>query len=770
MKHLAQFLAKQLGENVGETVGYRIRGESKVSASTRLTIVTEGVLTRILQDDPELTGINAVLFDEFHERSVHADLGLAFAIESQQQLRPDLRLMVMSATLDVAGLQDLLPEAKHLESHGKMFPVEVSYLGDCKLEDVTKRTINAIQNAIVKHTQGDILVFLPSAKLIRQCQSSFNVDGVVVMPLYGALSLDEQTDALRPLSGARKVILATNIAETSLTIEGVTVVIDSGREQVAKFDHNTAVTTLSTKMISQPSSIQRMGRAGRVSAGYCYRLWAQTTQERLERQVKPSIKQVDIAAYLLDVLVWGTQFQDLTLIDQPDAAQLKRAFSTLLQLGIIDEKQRLTPIGNRAHHLGFHPRVAAMLLQAEPEPEEQQYAAAIAACLIDQANAFPIDADVLAHLNEALSQPHIPLTKSLRTSLAVFKLRFDDATLKSILGNRHSDIAVWIAIAYPERIAFKQSKGFFKLAYGPRFAVEDNVKESWRVVLHGLNQNGGRFNVFTQLQVELASLQARLGQIFSESPSLSLHPQKQQLEARVEKRVGNSVYDIKPMSDTSEIDWSAAWLQTFKSGEFLGAEGGLPLDETGKQWLTRARIAQYLKLAEFSHMDFSYEGLLDNAETWLSHQLESCRSLKHIQQLPWAKLLSGLLTWEQQQTLDSCLPAGLTVGTGQKKAVLYRFIQNIDKVNVSAHVAVKLQAMFGINQPVNVCNGRITITFELLSPAGRPLQTTDNLKAFWQGTYHEIAKEMRGRYPKHPWPDDPANTQAMAGTKKAHGM
>lgn len=402
VRNLAHFLAKQLGEQVGETIGYRIKGDTKVSADTRLEVITEGILTRMMQHDPELEGVAVVVFDEFHERSIHADFGLALAIEIQQGLRDDLRLVVMSATLDVQSVHRLLPDAPVLESQGRMFEVETHYGGQTSPEKLSQTTVQTIHQALDNHV-GDLLVFLPGAKWILQCERMLQEYGRLtshaadVHLLYGALSTDDQLAAIQPApAGRRKIILATNIAETSLTIEGITVVIDSGREQAAQFHLATGMNELTLQMISQASAIQRQGRAGRVQAGVCYRLWPKEQQGRLAKTATPQILREDITPLLLDTLQWGTTINALALIDQPSHAQQNHALDTLLSLQAIDDTGKLLARGKALANYPCHPRIAALLERVKERDEQPLHvtAAWVAAYLEDLPRASGFVSDV----------------------------------------------------------------------------------------------------------------------------------------------------------------------------------------------------------------------------------------------------------------------------------------------------------------------------------------------------------------------------------------
>lgn len=828
-RHLASFLASQLGEKLGDTVGYQIRGESKTSAATRLTIMTEGILTKKLQSNPELTGTDVIIFDEFHERSVHLDLGLAFSIECQQVLREDLRLIVMSATLDLGALGTLLPDAKRFTSHGRMYPVEHKYLGDVKSVELASAVSKAVNLAFNETDTGDVLIFLSSAKLIRLCRNALseqltNQHKLQICELYGAMPLQKQTAVLKPsiesLSDSqniRRIILATNIAETSLTIEGVTVVIDSGREQQVSFDVKTATTSLTTRMISKASAVQRSGRAGRVRPGTCYRLWSSSTQERLEQNSRANILETDLTPHLLDVLNWGSSFEQLAILDQPSKAQLDHAKTRLERLGMLENNTfdthlptlKLTDLARKASQQALHPRITAMLF-ASNQPYEVEKA--VAATLLEHAKD-------ITHLDYGFEQTTLMSETSIRNFVSDLSNKASKRIPRSVSKTFHNvlqaldahmslesvekqlvrldtqRIATFIAIAYPERVAVQlnsqSSSVRYKLTFGPRFNLRDapsdfsqhNVAASldslpkYMVVLqasqmtntNATNSNTNIFNVFTALACDFHQLKQEVPHLFHERQIFTLERNKQQLMAKQEYYIGDTLYDSQPLQNQQQINWSDAWLQTIKAGHLENNGRLFPFSTEAEQLLTRISIAIYLELSEFKKVDdFSEENLLRRADEWLTDSIMQCRTIKALEELPWEHLLESLLTWPQKQTLVEYLPSKINDGTGNARPLEYRFVRDReDSIELSCIVKGKLQTWFGINQPIRLCNNSIVVTVELLSPAGRLLQTTQDLGTFWTGSYHQVVKDMRGRYPKHPWPDDPISASAFAGTKKA---
>ncbi|MFC3093786.1 ATP-dependent helicase HrpB [Alteromonas sediminis] len=760
VRHLANFLASLLNEKVGQTIGYRMRGETQVSSNTRLTLVTDGVLTRMLQQDPELTGIDGVLFDEFHERNVHADMGLALAIESQQGLRDDLRLLIMSATLDVGAIQTLLPEAKVFSSQGKMFDVTEHYLGDCNTQELAKRVASAIQQAIKKHHNGDVLVFLPSVKHIRQCQRLLHLSHCDVHPLFGGLSLDEQSCALAPAQqGRRKIVLATNIAETSLTIDGITVVIDSGRENQARFDHGSAMTTLDIRMISQASATQRMGRAGRTASGDCYRLWSQSAHGRLAKHAKPQIKEVDLTSHLLDVCAWGADFDTLPLLDKPDSAQVERAQKQLESIGALSVSGQITQWGKKLANVSLHPGVANMLLTVASETPQQLPNAVIGAVLYESIGSLQwegFDTTVA----KQLSQPSI----GWKNALGRVQRSLKQAPALSMTHLDKHQIAAYIGQAFMQRVAFRVKDDEWKMASGPR-AIIDTMPSyvNWCVVLHGQAYKEGKIKVFAAIETSLDALKTLMPQHFISTQSLFLDKAKQ-LKAQSELRFFDIVYERAPLESNQNINWSSAWLTMIKQGQHGLPSCRLPLNQDALQWLERVKLLVHI--SGESDREWEHEVLLEKADQWLTPALDNCRSIKQLESLPWQSLLQSLLPWDQSQQLASLCPSSLEVASGRTIPIVYSFLtDSAGKKTWRAQVSVKMQECYGMTSPVFVARGACRVTFALLSPANRPLQTTDDLAAFWQGSYLDIAKEMRGRYPKHFWPDNPANSPATTVTK-----
>ena len=766
VRNLALFLASQLGEEVGQQVGYRIRGENRVSEHTRLEIITEGILSRRIEHDPELSGVDIVIFDEFHERSIHSDYGLALALEVQQGLRDDLRLVVMSATLDTQAVARLLPAARVLSSEGKMYPVEEVYTGQVAPPMLHQKVADYTALACTNHS-GDVLVFLPGAGAINkvtQLLTAKRLPGVVIHSLYGALDKATQQLALdKDPQGRQKIILATNIAETSLTIANIAVVVDSGLENIAQFHPASGLTQLQTQMISQASATQRKGRAGRLGPGICYRLWAKEQQDRLARYSTPQILREDSSMLYLSALGWGTTVDQLALLDKPGSAQLSAARSLLLRIGAIDNQQRITPYGRKLVNLPCHPRLAHMLLQA------QQYPGAAAASLLhagvwiaalsedttgqtDGLTAHDVLSNLQGHLRSRLQQQAKRYWGVLRQS----------GELCAPAELAPDDIAAVIALAYDDLIAYRTGEGQWKMANGKGADMPGSTYQGpWLAVLKG-QQIDNQVYIRLAQPVNVETLKQLFPHYFSTTTEVNYHTGEQRMQARKVSRFQQISLLSEPVGSMSAEQIGKAWydyLLTLNPTDW-------PLDDTAKQWLHRLQLAATLNLPQPQAFDtpppWPAQG---NPLTIISAQqlvakLGRCKKRSELAKLPWVNMLHQALPWSQQHALDTYLPTSMMVPSGFDRPLVYQ-------PDGQVILAVKMQEMFGSTDPLFVGQGRQPVTLSLLSPAGRPLQMTADLGQFWQGSYQQIKKEMKGRYPKHPWPDDPTSAPATTRTKRA---
>ena len=829
VRNLANYLAGILNEKVGDTVGYRIKGESKVGKNTRLELITEGILARMIQSDPELAGVSAIIFDEFHERSIHSDFGLALALDVQAGLREDLRLVVMSATLDVEPLTALMDNhgavpAINLDAKGRTFPVTMHYSKDVLAHEVVSATAEMTTRAFSQH-QGDVLVFLPGSGAIRGVAQRLSTledkYDVALHTLFGAMSKEAQQSAINPdPQGRRKIILATNIAETSLTIEGVKVVVDSMWENQAQYNPSSGFTQLMQQRISRASAIQRAGRAGRVSAGDCYRLCSQSSFERMAQHNAPQVLREDVSSLLLDALQWGATPSSLAMLTQPTNAQLKVASNNLTAIDALrdlDDNPIITSYGRKLSDIPCHPNLANLLIRCEQgvegvEPTLQRklkcaapFVVALAENLAGQfTQTYVIDA--LLNLDgQARKQLHQQASKYTR----YVGLTANDLDINVI---DEEALALCIAIAFPQRVAFyrgqasdkangkangkqngqgdtqgatqgairgtlqgnmqgKPQQSGYKLASGKGGELEQHSPEQWLAVLHG-QQTGNTVKFRLVQPINEALLRAVFPNEFTSKKQVRYNVAKKAMEARV--ITGFYAIDLasEPVSGQEKQQDNRFWKKQTAYAWFEYLENipvsEWPLTEGDWQWWNRLKLAASLNLPQPQAFDKpdpwpqSLPALMHNAKEALIEPLSRCESLAKLQKLPWKNTLNNALSWPQQDALASLLPTHLPIPTGRDAALEYR--DNGDVV-----LAVRMQEMYSQTAPLTVAGGRTNIVYELLSPAGRPLQTTKDLAGFWTGSYLAIQKEMKGRYPKHFWPDEPATAKPTAKTKKAMG-
>lgn len=774
VRNLASYLASLLGQVVGDTVGYRIRGESKGGANTRLEIITEGVLVNMIRRDPELSGIGAIIFDEFHERSLFNDFSLALAIDVQNAFRQDLRLIVMSATLDVDPLCSLLDlhcdlPFKQLHIEGRTFPVTVHYDRDSTPQDTIKNVSKVVTRAY-EHHDGDILVFLPGRsaieRVLTELQLTLNGVNVEIHTLYGALTKEKQQLALMPSAkGYRKIILATNIAETSLTIEGIKVVVDSLLENKASYSHSSGFTQLVTQRISQASATQRLGRAGRVSAGHCYRMCSQSTFERLNKFTAPEIETSDLTSFVLNTLSWGAKPNELALLSMPPDASLASAYDILEDIGATDQYKRITSWGNELAKLPCHPRLANMLLicknghkgvSLELVAAMKVAAAFVVALVEDMSSSY-------SHLfasDSLLALPHQSIGRL--TAQAKRYASYLDISPAEIKREAIDDtaLAACIALAFPQFIALqregKQSSKHYKLAGGKGAKIErEFIGESiqWLAVMDG-HQQGGDVTIRLAQPIDQNLLEVLFPQQFKQHRVVTLNTQLDVMEYRVVKTFFAIELESIPATGEDKRQhqsfWNSATVSGWESYLRVLPVDRWPLKPETKQWWNRVKLAALLNLHQKDAYDepepwpTSVGVLLPSVLESVSGQLAICMSAKQLEKIDWHSAMNNSLTWPQQSAIKTQLPEHIETPNGRKVKLRYE-----DDGRVIA--STRLQDMFGQHSPVTLANGKVTVLFELLSPARRPLQTTADLGAFWQGSYKEIQKEMKGRYPKHNW-------------------
>ena len=768
----ALFMARQLGEPVGETVGYRIRFENKVSARTRIEVVTEGILTRMLQDDPLLEGVGALLFDEFHERHLAADLGLALALDVQSQLREDLRIVVMSATLDGERLADFL-DAPRLSSEGRSHPVEVSHFPARRDEALEAQARRAVEQSLTDHP-GDVLVFLPGQREIARVQAALqaalaaaeagrNVD---VLALHGELPIEQQSRVLQPdPEGRRRVVLATNVAESSVTLPGVRVVIDAGLAREPRYDPNSGFSRLDAVAISQASADQRAGRAGRVAAGWTWRLWPQS--QRLEPQRRPEMVQVELAALALELAAWGSD--ELRFVDPPPAGALAAARELLQRLGALSSGNTLTALGKRMLGLGTHPRMAAMLLSAR-NPREQALAADIAA-LLEARDPLRQGGDALAARWRALAAfrtgraPHDASRSALAAIDAASKqwrrrLRCDAPPPGNIEAHELGDL---LAHAFPDRIAVQHPNDplRYQLANGRsarQFDHSDLRGEPW-LVISELRHDPRDALILRAAPVDEARLRADFPERFRQQDVVRWNAAKRALEARRESSFERIVLDSRPAGRVDPAHAARALTDAVRE---LGLDA-LPWTENLQQW--RARVMGLRAwMPELTLPDLADAALVETLEDWLLPAFNGKTRLDALTEEELGEALKSGIDWNTRQLVDRHAPVRISVPSGMDRRIEYA----LDDDGVSPRppvLAVKLQELFGLADTPRIADGRVPLLLHLLSPGGKPLQVTGDLKNFWQNTYAEVKKEMKGRYPRHPWPDDPWSATATHRAK-----
>ncbi len=756
-RNIARYLAEQLGEQVGQRVGYRVRGETKVSASTQLEIVTEGVMTRMIQNDPELDGVDLLIFDEFHERSIHADTALALSLEVQEALRDDLKLVVMSATLDQEALQFLLPKACYIESEGRSFAVETRYVpltANDHLSTVMAKNIESLMNK----ESGSLLAFLPGVAAIKQVQERLShlPDDVEVCPLYGQLSFTEQQKAISPAEkGKRKVVLATNIAETSLTIEGIRLVVDSGLERVARFDLKNGLTRLEQTRIAQSSAIQRAGRAGRIEEGICVRLYSESQLKQQPQVPQPEILHSDLASLVMELAFWGTtDIHELKWLDIPSAAALQQAKQLLFSLGLITEQGQLTAEGKQAHDLGVEPRAAAMLIKSQSHSDKMVNVALAAVALIEEPERNVTNIAHSLHRWLSGSHPKKSLLLKRAQSLAhkldtTFSLReVDEDALPLVL-----------SLAFPDRIAQQRANQFGRFALANGHGAECRPDDmlggcEYLVAIDLMRSHSNSSQIHLACELDVNILQTTFDSLFSTEEVVDWDEKKGRLVAEKQRKLGQLVIERVSLPNPGKEKMTQALL-TYVRRQGLSSLNWTPAAES---LLERIRCAVDW-LPEQAWPMFDEASLLDSLDEWLEPYMTSVASVKDLSKINLVEALNARLGWPLNQHLDEWLPEHYQLPTGTKKRIRYQH-------GHEPVLSVRMQEVFGESTSPTVAIGRKRLVLELLSPAQRPLQVTSDLAAFWNGSYKDVQKEMKGRYPKHVWPDAPANHVATTKTKR----
>ena len=742
-------MSSTLGEPVGGTVGYRVRLDTRVSASTRIEVVTEGVFTRMILDDPALEGVAAVLFDEFHERSLDADLGLAFAFDSQGVLRDDLRLLVMSATIDGARVAGLLGDAPVIESPGRMFEVVTRYLGKDQRLSLEEQMVRAIRGALDNET-GGILAFLPGqGEILRVAQrlAEAGVDSHVdIAPLYGALDLAAQDRAVSPSPpGRRKVVLATAIAQTSLTLEDVRVVIDSGQSRAPRWDPRSGVTRLATVRASRAAVDQRRGRAGRTAPGVCWRLWDEPETRSLPAFDRPEILETDLSRLLLDLARWGAgEGAALAFLDRPPAAALAEARTVLIDIGALTTQGVLTPHGDRIARLPLPPRLAHMVLAGTATGQGRR--AALIGVLLTEQGLGGRDSSV-AHRLDTLARDRSPRAR------AAIGLAERWTSMAGAQGAQaKADDGLLVATAYPDRIAkARGARGEFQLAGGRGVFVDPADSLAGEIWLAVADLGGGatRDRILLAAPLDLAALKRAAGDRLVVEDRLVTSPSGA-LRSQTVTRLGELLVEEGPLTDPSPRVLAASLLAEAKA---KGIEA-LPWSDDARA--LRARIA-FLRETDPAWPDLSAAALTDTVDDWLAPLLAGRRQLSAIPPAALRDALMDQIPWELRARLDRAAPSRWTAPTGSTFTIDY-------DAPGGPRVEVRVQELFGLATHPTVGEGT-PLALALLSPAHREIQVTRNLPGFWSGTWADVRKDMRGRYPRHPWPEDPASAAPTSRAK-----
>jgi ATP-dependent helicase HrpB len=753
----ARYMASLLREPVGETVGYRVRMDSKVGPRTRIEVITEGILTRMLQEDPALEGVSLVIFDELHERSLHADLGLALCLQSQALLREDLRILAMSATMDAAAVSRMMGDAPIIHSEGRMFPVETRYVGRGREERLEKAIVRVIHQAL-NESGGDILVFLPGAGEIRRVEALLRASEAMlrhtlrIAPLYSQLSAEAQDIAIAPsVQGERKVVLSTSIAETSLTVEGIHIVIDSGLMRIPRFSPRTGMTRLETVTVSRASADQRRGRAGRLGPGVCYRLWTEAEDRYLAEHGTPEILDADLTAFALELAIWGVSDPaELAWIDQPPVGALSHGRELLQQLGALRSDGAVTEHGRSMSRLGLHPRLAHMLLEAK-QLGWGSLACELAAVLSER--------DIMPR---GRAQTDVDISNRIELLRGKESHRADPALLQRIRAEANQwkrslgiplheqapldRIGVVLSFAYPDRIGQHRGDGRYLLRNGRGAAIPyAGAQAVWKsdyIVAANLEDQGPDSRIELAAPVDLSDILGQNRDQLEEDTRVEWDRSAQAVRARKLLRLGALVLKDEPITKPEhELITSA----------LLGA-----IVEDGLELLPWTRAARQLQeRIRFMHSqypddwpDATDEGLIASLEEWLAPHIHGIKSVHELKKLSLPMVLEGILTWEQRRQLEELAPTHLQVPSGSRIPIDYSDPE-------TPVLAVRLQEMFGLKETPRIGGGRTPVTLHLLSPAQRPVQVTRDLASFWRDAYFEVKKDLKGRYPKHYWPEDP---------------
>ena len=747
----ANRMAALLGERTGGTVGYRMRLDSRISAKTRIEVVTEGVFARMILDDPELSGVSCVIFDEFHERSLDADFGLALALDVRAGLREDLRILVMSATLDVARVADLMGDAPRIESMGRSFPIDIRYQDRDSSQPIEDVMARAIADSHARES-GSILAFLPGQREIlrtaERLEGRFGPD-TIIAPLYGNLGQAEQDQAIRPAPpGRRKIVLATSIAETSITIDGVRIVIDSGLQRLPVFEPATGITRLETRRVSRASADQRAGRAGRTEPGIALRLWHQGQNAALESFTPPEILASDLSGLMLDLAYWGVSGPDkLSFLDQPPASAVTEARNLLVSLGALNREGRITAEGRQIRELALPPRLAAMVVAAAKEGQALA-AAELAVVLTEQGlGGNAID------LEERLSRFRSERGERAESSRRLAK-RLAESVPGGRSGNARAHPGRLLLHAFPDRIALQRGgRGRFVMANGRggEIAETERLARAKMLVVADLTGRAAAQRILAAAEVSRQEIEEELpGAVLREDQSF-FDPASRQVRARRVTRLGAIVFEEQPLPRPGGDAARAALAE----GVRLLGLGALPFSKSALQ--LRERIAFLHRTIGAPWPDVSDQALLASLDDWFLPFQTDVRGIDSIDPGSLHEGLTSLVLHELRRDLDRLAPTHFESPAGNRHPVDYSGADPL--------VSVRVQELFGLKAHPAIGGGRIPLTLELTSPAHRPIQTTRDLPGFWAGSWRDVRAEMRGRYPKHPWPENPAEAPPTSRAK-----
>lgn len=749
----AERMARTLGERAGETVGYRVRFGSKISRKTRIEVVTEGIFARQILDDPELTGVGAVLFDEFHERSLDADLGLALARDAQTGLREDLRILVMSATIDGARIAKLLGDAPVVASEGRAFPVETRYLGRKPDQQIERQMADAIASAL-RADAGSVLAFLPGAAEIRRTQNFLaervQDANIEIVPLFGALDAAVQDRAIQPAPrGQRKVVLATSIAETSLTIEGVRIVVDCGLARVPRYEPDIGLTRLETVRAARAAVDQRRGRAGRTEPGVCYRLWDEPQTASLPAYTQPEILSADLSTLLLDCAQWGVSDPaQLTFLDPPPLPALKEARSLLVELGALDGDGRITEEGQALRALALPPRLARMIVDSARFGFGEE-AAEIAAILTERG--LGGDSVDLDHRLDQFRRDRSQRASSARQLAERWAGQVSSPSLRE---TGELSTGTMLAFAFPDRVARNRGNGSFVLANGRGASVEQSaaLAKTPYIAVGELTGTAANGRILLAAPITQAEIEARFADQITDADEISFDRASTSLRGRRKRALHAITFSEAPLTVTA----SEAAARVFADGLAALGLDRLPWSKALQQW--RGRV-MFLRASEGDAWpDLSDQALIDTRETWLAPALFGKTSLRDFSAGDLSDAVMSLLPWDQRARLDKEAPTHFEAPTGTMLAIDYEAEQG-------PTIAVRLQELFGLGTHPSVAKGKVPLVLELLSPAQRPVQVTRDLPGFWRGSYQDVRSDLRGRYPRHPWPDDPATAMPTRRAK-----